>query len=107
MVGTAGDRRDEDIIDLGRTAAEFFDVIIIREDKKRRGREVGAVAGLIAQGVSEQTNGRTRQTVTILDEVEAARHALSLANPGRDAPAVMGDDMQALADTLMDAAHVH
>ncbi|MCB0921139.1 MAG: cyanophycin synthetase [Actinobacteria bacterium] len=104
VVGTAGDRRDEDIIDLGRTAAEFFDVIIIREDKKRRGREVGEVAGLIAEGVSQQPNGRTRQTVTILDEVEAARHALSLANPG-DVLAVMGDDMQALADTLMDAAH--
>ena len=61
-------------------------------------------AGLIAEGVSQQSNGRTRQTVTILDEVEAARHALSLANPG-DVLAVMGDDMQALADTLMDAAH--
>ncbi len=104
VIGTAGDRRDEDIIELGRTAAEFFDVIVIREDKRRRGREEGAVVELIAQGVREQPKGRARETKVLLDEIEAARYALSVANPG-DVLAVMGDDMQALADTLMDAAH--
>jgi len=104
VVGTAGDRRDEDIVELGRTAAEFFDVIVIREDLKRRGRESGEVAALIAAGVHDLPQGRAREVTTILDEVEAARYALEVANPG-DVVAVMGDDMQALADTLMDAAH--
>ena len=104
VVGTAGDRRDEDIMELGRTAAEFFDVIVIREDRKRRGREIGEVAALIAQGVRDQPQGRARETTIIVDEIDAAKYALEVANPG-DVVAVMGDDMQALADTLMDAAH--
>ena len=32
-MATAGDRRDDDIRDLGRVAARFFDHIIIREDR--------------------------------------------------------------------------
>ncbi|MCU0295947.1 MAG: cyanophycin synthetase [Candidatus Nanopelagicales bacterium] len=103
VIGTAGDRRDEDIIELGRTASEFFDVLILREDKKRRGRDSGTVAALIADGI-KQGAGRTREVTTILDEIEATRYALTVANPG-DVLAVMGDDMQALADTLMQAAH--
>ena len=104
VVGTAGDRRDSDIIELGRVAADFFDVIVIREDKKLRGREQGEVVALIDQGIKEQTPGRTRETHIILDEVEATQYALSVANPG-DVLAVMGDDLQALADTLMAQAH--
>jgi TusA-related sulfurtransferase len=38
-----------------------------------------------------------------LDEIEALKYALSAANPG-DVLAVMGEDNQALADTLMEAA---
>ncbi len=104
VVGTAGDRRDSDIVDLGKVAAEFFDVIVIREDKKRRGREVGEVAALIAAGVGEPATGRARESHIILDEVEAAKYALSVANPG-DVLAVMGDDMQALSDALQTEAH--
>ncbi|MEZ5185955.1 MAG: cyanophycin synthetase [Candidatus Nanopelagicales bacterium] len=104
VIGTAGDRRDNDLVELGKVAAEFFDVVVIREDKKRRGRNEGEVVALIEQGVKQQPNGRTRETVVILDEVEATKHALSLANPG-DVLAVMGEDMQALADTLMAEAH--
>jgi cyanophycin synthetase len=105
VVGTAGDRRDSDLIELGRVAAEFFDVIVIREDKKRRGREPGEVVALIDQGIKEQSLGRTRETHIILDEVEATEYAVSVANPG-DVLAVMGDDMQALTDTLMAHAHM-
>ena len=104
VIGTAGDRRDSDIIDLGKVAAEFFDVIVIREDRKGRGREVGEVAALIEQGVQEQPTGRARESHIILDEVAAAKYALSVANPG-DVLAVMGDDMQALSDALRAEAH--
>jgi cyanophycin synthetase len=104
VIGTAGDRRDEDIMDLGATAAEFFDVIVIREDRRRRGRDVGAVAQLIRRGVESAPAARTREVITIIDEIEALNRALSIAIPG-DVLAVMGEDMQALADTLQDAAH--
>jgi len=104
VIGIAGDRRDEDIVDLGRTAAEFFDVIVIREDVKRRGRDKGEVAALIEQGARELPGARAREVTTILDEVAAAKYALEVANPG-DVVAVMGDHMADLAETLMAAAH--
>ncbi len=103
VIGTAGDRRDEDIIELGRTASEFFDVLVLREDRKRRGRDEGTVAALMAEGIA-QGAGRTREVTTILDEIAAAEYALTVANPG-DVLAVMGDDTQSLADVLTQAAH--
>ena len=38
VVATAGDRRDEDMRELGRVAARYFDDVIIREDVNTRGR---------------------------------------------------------------------
>ncbi len=38
VVSTAGDRRDEDMRELGGVAAKHFDVVIVREDTNRRGR---------------------------------------------------------------------
>lgn len=103
VIGTAGDRRDSDMRQIGHVAGGLFDVVVLREDKKRRGRDEGEVVALIEQGVRECDPRRTREVHTILDEVEATKYALSIANPG-DVLAVMGDDMQALADTLQEAA---
>ena len=41
MVATAGDRREEDMRELGAVAAEHFDVVVVREDERLRGRERG------------------------------------------------------------------
>ena len=85
VIATAGDRRDEDMRDLGRVAARHFDVVIVREDRNLRGREVGETAGLIVEGVQEgMRNGPARAGTVevILDEMEAARLALDRARPG-------------------------
>ncbi|MGN6415634.1 cyanophycin synthetase [Flexivirga sp.] len=84
MVGAAGDRRDEDIRELGRVAARYFDVLVVREDDNLRRRPVGEAAALVEEGVREaMTEGaRCRQVLTVLDELEATRHAVHLANPG-------------------------
>ena len=37
-MATAGDRRDEDIVELGRTAARYFDMLILREDANNHER---------------------------------------------------------------------
>jgi cyanophycin synthetase len=103
VIGTAGDRRDSDMIEIGRVAAQYFDVLVVREDAKRRGREQGEVAALIEQGIREQQPRRVKEVHTIIDEFEATRYALSIANTG-DVLAVMGEDMQGLADILMTAA---
>ncbi len=84
MVATAGDRRDEDIIDLGRVAAKYFDVIVVREDERLRGRAPGEAAALIVQGAKEarDAGARVRQIDTVLDEVASMRSCLARANPG-------------------------
>src|SRR4029450_4103244 len=43
MIATAGDRRDEDMHELGSVAAEHFDVLVVREDAALRGRARGEV----------------------------------------------------------------
>jgi cyanophycin synthetase len=84
VIATAGDRRDEDMRELGRVAAHHFDDIIIREDRNPRGRKPGETAELVAQGVHEAMGNDSRAgTVEIvLDEMEAARRALDRARPG-------------------------
>ena len=51
VIATAGDRRDEDMRELGHIAAQHFDVVIVREDVALRGRERGEVAELVVEGV--------------------------------------------------------
>ncbi|TMB56213.1 MAG: cyanophycin synthetase, partial [Chloroflexi bacterium] len=75
VMATAGDRRDEDIVELGRIAAHHFDAIIIREDANNRGRRRGATASLMERGVQAgiAEGGRTSSVETVLDEMEATR----------------------------------
>jgi cyanophycin synthetase len=82
VVGGPGDRRDEDLILLGKLAAQFFDHIIVKEDNDKRGRTSGEVADLITKGITSQ-NPQARYEV-ILDEVTAINSGLeqSRQNPG-------------------------
>jgi cyanophycin synthetase len=82
VVATAGDRRDEDIVQLGTVAARYFDDIIVREDENNRGRPVGHTAALIVEGIESATDSRVEKVTTILDELEATRHALDSAADG-------------------------
>jgi cyanophycin synthetase len=83
VVATAGDRRDQDIREVGRVAARHFDEIVIREDANNRGRPRGDTAALIAEGIESVEDGRrTEGVTTILDELEATRKALDLAREG-------------------------
>jgi cyanophycin synthetase len=84
-VATAGDRRDDDMRELGEIAASHFDVIVVREDSRLRGRKRGQTAALITEGVeAAMATGsvRCRRVETVLDELEAVRHALAQSNPG-------------------------
>jgi cyanophycin synthetase len=84
VIATAGDRRDEDIVELGQVAAAYFDEIIVREDANNRGRPRGQTAELIVQGIgmAGADASRVGSVVTILDELEATRHALDTASDG-------------------------
>jgi cyanophycin synthetase len=85
VIATAGDRRDEDIVELGRIAARHFDRIVLREDANNRGRPRGTTAALIEQGIREAMDGgdaRTTDLETVLEEMNATRRALDIARPG-------------------------
>jgi cyanophycin synthetase len=84
VVATAGDRRDEDMRQLGRVAAKHFDDVIIREDKNTRGRKRGETAALILEGVHEAmaTGARAGSAEIVTDEMDATRKALDRSRPG-------------------------
>jgi cyanophycin synthetase len=78
VVGGPGDRRDEDLIELGRIAATMFDQIIVKEDDDKRGRSPGEVADLIIKGIHQHETTATDQT--ILSEAEAIEYTLDHAS---------------------------
>jgi cyanophycin synthetase len=84
VMATAGDRRDEDIVELGKTAAKYFDTLILREDANNRGRPRGDTAALIERGVraAMEAGARTDTVETVLEELEATRRALDLGAEG-------------------------
>ncbi len=79
ITGT-GDRRDEDIREMGRISAEMFDHIIIRQDKFLRGRLADDIVSLLVQGIHQVDPQQSYEYIP--KEVEALKHALSIAKPG-------------------------
>ncbi len=53
VIAGVGDRRDEDIISLGKVAAGMFDEIIIRQDRNLRHRTEQQIIDLMVQGITE------------------------------------------------------
>ncbi|MCF8232424.1 MAG: cyanophycin synthetase [Bacteroidales bacterium] len=80
IIAGTGDRRDQDLKDYSRMAAEYFDELIIWEDREyARGRDSTEVMNLILEGaksIPEKTNIQI-----ILDEDEAVDHAMKKALP--------------------------
>ncbi|MBK6834640.1 MAG: cyanophycin synthetase [Bacteroidetes bacterium] len=79
ITGT-GDRRDDDIRDMGRISAQMFDHIIIRQDKFLRGRLAEDIVKLLVEGINEVNPKQSYEYIP--KEVEALRHALDIAKPG-------------------------
>ena len=79
ITGT-GDRRDDDIRNMGRISAEMFDHIIIRQDKFLRGRTAEDIVKLLVEGIHESNPQQSYEYIP--KEVEALNHAFSLAKKG-------------------------
>jgi cyanophycin synthetase len=79
ITGT-GDRRDDDIRDMGRISAEMFDHIIIRQDKFLRGRKAEDIVKLLVEGIHDSNPQQSYEYIP--KEVEALNHAFSLAKKG-------------------------
>ena len=80
VVGGPGDRRDEDLIELGALSATFFEHIIIKEDDDNRGRPRGNTAEMIVKGIqATPLNGVLVPHTVQLVETEAIEWALDNA----------------------------
>ena len=81
IISGTGDRRDEDIKELGQISAKYFDEIIIRQDKHLRGRTAENIVELLIEGINSQKDRQIPVTV-ILNEKAAIMHAYNTAKPG-------------------------
>ena len=80
VLSTPGDRRDEDILEIGRIAAQYFDDLVFREKPDGRGRAAGGVVALLQEGAIE--GGMSPERIQIVfDETAAMETALLMASP--------------------------
>lgn len=97
VVSIPGDRRDEDIREMGRLAAGLFDTVVFRERPDRRGRRVGSVVSLMAEGALA-AGMDPLHIRRVLDEYQAIDVALMGAGP---------DDLVAIMPTNVADAWKH
>jgi cyanophycin synthetase len=81
IISGTGDRRDDDIRELGRISARHFDEIIIRQDKNLRGRTAEAIIDLLVEGIN-QTKTKEIPLVVIPIEKDAIIYAYKNAKSG-------------------------
>jgi cyanophycin synthetase len=81
VISGTGDRRDEDIRELGEISAHYFDQIIIRCDKNLRGRTAEDIITLLQEGINK-VNPHV-PTKVIANENEALEYIY--ANPVQNA----------------------
>jgi cyanophycin synthetase len=80
IISGTGDRRDEDIRELGEISAKYFDEIIIRCDKNLRGRTAEEIIELLKQGI-EKVNPNL-PVMVIPDENESLEYIYTNHKPG-------------------------
>ena len=80
IIAGTGDRRDEDIREIGKLSAEMFDYIILRQEKHLRGRTEENILSLLQEGIISVDPDKQFEVVS--KEIDAIKHAMSLARPG-------------------------
>lgn len=68
VISGTGDRRDEDIRELGAISARYFDEIIIRCDKNLRGRTAEEIIGLLQEGINSVDNSKPTSVIPNEDQ---------------------------------------
>ena len=90
IITAPGDRRDEDLLTVGRLSARL-DHVIVRDDKYRRGRPPGEISRLLAQGLRE--GGLSEAHIDVVhDEEDALAHAMSYMKEN-DLIFILADDV--------------
>ena len=80
IIAGTGDRRDQDLRDCGAIAGGMFDHIIIRQEHHLRGRTEQEIINLLVEGIRSVDKKMTYEVIP--KEIEALKHAMTLAKPG-------------------------
>ncbi len=80
IISGVGDRRDNDIREIGKIAGRMFDHIIIRNEKHLRGRSEEEINSLVIEGIQEANRNISYECIP--KEIDALKHAMSLAEEG-------------------------
>ena len=97
VITAPGDRRDDDIREVGRLSAGM-DRVIIKEDQDRRGRRPGEVIEILRSGLLEK-GMKPEQIEIVPDELGAIKRALSTAD-GEDLITIMAEDVSGVLGYL-------
>jgi UDP-N-acetylmuramyl tripeptide synthase len=80
IITSPGDRRIEDIRNIGYYAAQFFDEIIIRHDKDCRGRTPDQITKLLREGIRQVSSSLKIKVIS--NELDALHYAMDHARQG-------------------------
>jgi cyanophycin synthetase len=80
IIAGIGDRRVEDNNEMGKIASEMFDEIIIRQDKRLRGKTEEELIKMLADGI--KMHDPNKKTTIIPSEREAITYAVKHAKKG-------------------------
>ena len=104
VIGIPGDRRDEDLLAVGRLASKL-DRVIVRDDKYRRGRAPGEISRIIAEGRRE--GGMHEDSIDIMhNETEALELAMSMMQDN-DLVFVLADEVPVVLEQVRRLASSH
>ncbi len=106
VLNGTGDRRDEDLREMGRLCAAHFDSIVIRRGHYLRGRDEQNMYQILQEGI--KSSGREEVTVKLIPEsYEAIDYAVSQSKMG-ELVVVLGDGVPndlSIINKLRDKAH--
>ncbi len=106
VINVPGDRRDDDIREMGEIAGNAFDRIVIRAGHYLRGRDSAEIANLIQEGVAR--TGKEPQVRVIPESRDSIQHAIKYARKGElvvTLADIVPDDIayvQEIRDKLLD-----
>jgi cyanophycin synthetase len=98
IVTAPGDRRDEDLVDVGRVCASRFDELVVYESSSR-GRDYGGAVDLILRG-AEDVVGKSDTLHRELDVGDAIRLGLSLCGRGDVLVFACGSSLDVFVDAI-------
>lgn len=80
LVAGTGDRRDDDIRELGKLSAEMFDYIILRQDRHLRGRTAKNILDLLLEGIYSVDKDKPVEIPPNSQDI--ILHSMKIAKPG-------------------------